>query len=413
MLEDVLDTSGAVYIESLVIKLRDEQLSKSLYDRNRESTTAREKESLRQLHQSLLASKTKSTSSNATKAGARARGLPADDDDGVSSDPSGDEAEDSPLTEDVAATRIGALAKSNAKARRRRKDQAATKAGKWIAHDLAQVKGKEPWEDGGILLGPFVRATGPPGMIGTKLVEDVERKALSDKENKIVIDGDKVVCLKSTTNDDCPAGDDCWRAYCDLKRFKNGLPDPLRDEKSVAKLSKALRIFGIAHGGFKCVAHIAVTERKKMIEKIRASAQGGGPAEPGPEAGNITSRLEQQPRGPPAPGSSQFYNHYDDAGQLPPAPVYKESVVTSGHEGEHPLRKLITGSKPSIIDLRVPGPARPFVSDGTADARAAVARGEALRGHVPSRVKAEDASDDAVVIWAESHGPDRGRLGRV
>ena len=48
-----------------------------------------------------------------------------------------------------------------------------------------------------------------------------------------------------------------------------------------------------------------------MIEKIRASAQGGGVAGPGPEAGNITPRLEQQPRGPPAPGSSQFYNHYD------------------------------------------------------------------------------------------------------
>ena len=50
VLEDVLDTSGAVYIESLVLKLRAEQLSKSLYDRNCESTTAREKESLRQLH---------------------------------------------------------------------------------------------------------------------------------------------------------------------------------------------------------------------------------------------------------------------------------------------------------------------------------------------------------------------------
>ena len=50
VLEDVLDTSGAVYIESLVLKLRDEQLAKSRYDRNRESTTAREKESLRMLH---------------------------------------------------------------------------------------------------------------------------------------------------------------------------------------------------------------------------------------------------------------------------------------------------------------------------------------------------------------------------
>ena len=243
-------------------------------------------------------------------------------------------------------------------------------------------------------------------MTGTKLMEDGERKGLSDKENTIVIDGDKVVCLKSTTNDDCPAGDDCWRAHCDPRRFKNGLPDPLRDEKSVAKLSKALRVFGVAHGGFKCVAHIAVTDRKKMIEKIRASAQGGGLAGSGAEAGNITSRLvcvasASEPRGPPAPGSSQFYNHYDDEGQLPPAAVYEEPVVNSGHEGEHSLRELITGSKPSIVDLRVPGPARPFVSDDdTADARAAVARGEAWRAHVLSRVSSEDASDDAVVIWA-------------
>ena len=405
VLEDVLDTSGGVHIESIVIKLREEQLSKSLYDRNRESTLAREKESLRQLHQSLLTSKTKSTSSSATKAGARARGSPTGDDDGVTSGPSDDEAEGEPLTEDAAAARIGrAVSNSNsAKARRRKRDQAATKAGNWIAHDLALVKGKEPWEDGGILVGPFVRATGPPGMIGTRLMEDGERKGLADKENKIVIDGDKVVCLKSTTNDDCPLGDDCWRAHCDPKRFKNGLPDPLRDEKSVAKLSKALRIFGVAHGGFKCVKHIDVSDRKKMIEKIRASAQGGGLAGPGPEAGNILSPLERhQLRGPPSPGSPQFYNHYDDAGQLPPAPVYEEAVVTSGHEGEQPLRELITGSKPSIVDLRVPAPVRPFggPSDDTADARAAVARGEAWRSHVLSRVEADDASDDAVVMWA-------------
>ena len=90
----------------------------------------------------------------------------------------------------------------------------------------------------------------------------------------------------------------------------------------------------------------------------------------------------------------------DDADRLPPAAVYEEPVVTSGHEGEHPLRELIMGSKPSVVDLRIPGPAWQFEPDGSADARAVVARGEAWRGHVLSRVSADGASEDAVVMWA-------------
>ena len=201
-------------------------------------------------------------------------------------------------------------------------------------------------------------------MVGTRLMDVGEREGL--RECKICVDGDAQVCLKSTTNDGChnSCDADCRFRHLDPARFKNGLPPALATPAMVAKQSKAMRIFGVAHGGFRCVPFVDPGDRVRAIEKLRAMASGGN---------------------------------------LPPA-VY-DSVVTSGEPHEGKLRALITGSAKALTGLCVPGPVKAFDSavgapEDSPDGRSAVERGKAWRAEVVKRVSAEDAKLDAPVMWA-------------
>ena len=237
------------------------------------------------------------------------------------------------------------------------------------------MRDKEVWEAAGLLIGPAVRASGSTALIGTRLMELGEREQLRDPSCQIFAEG-KEVCLQNCTHDGYhtgASGEGCRYPHLDTKLFVNGIPPQLKDANSVGRLPKALTIFGVAHGGFRCVPKIPVEDRVRLIDKIRSTGKGGS---------------------------------LGAAAQLPPLSVAR-AVVTSGHLGESPLRELITGSASTLADLQVPPPKRSHAEaslsgEALADDRSAVARGRAWRAQVARRVDPLDAGDDndAVVMWA-------------
>ena len=141
----------------------------------------------------------------------------------------------------------------------------------------------------------------------------------------------------------------------------------------MGRLPKALKIFGVAHGGFRCVPKIPVDDRARLIDKLRSTGKGG----------SLVAEA-----------------------QLSPLSVVG-AVATSGHLGESPLRELITGSASTLADLQVPPPKRSHADasldgEALADDRSALARGRAWRAEVARRADPSDAGDDndAVVMWA-------------
>ena len=271
------------------------------------------------------------------------------------------------------------------KAQRRRRDTALSAAETWLEHDLVLLRDKECWETAGLLIGPVVRASGNTGLIGTRLMELGEREKLRDPACQICADG-KEVCLKNCTHDGChtgASGEGCRYPHLDPKLFVNGLPPQLKDANCVGRLPKELKIFGVAHGGFRCVPKIPVEDRVRQIDRIRSTGKGGALV----SFGGVETTL----------GASA---------QLPPLSVVG-AVATSGHLGESPLRELITGSASTLADLQVPPPKRPHAEDSLdgealADDRSSVARGQAWRAEVVKRVEPTDAGgdNDVVVMWA-------------
>ena len=198
---------------------------------------------------------------------------------------------------------------------------------------------------------------------------------MRDPSCQICAEG-KEVCLKRQIHDGChtgASGEGCRYPHLDTKLFANGLPPQLKDANAVGRLPKAVKIFGVAHGGFRCVPKIPVDDRARLIDKLRSTGKGG----------SLVA-----------------------AAQLPPLSVVG-AVATSGHLGESPLRELITGSASTLADLQVPPPKRSYAEaslggEALADDRSALARGRAWRAEVARRADPSDADDDnvAVVMWA-------------
>ena len=198
---------------------------------------------------------------------------------------------------------------------------------------------------------------------------------MRDPSCQICAEG-KEVCLKRQIHDGChtgASGEGCRYPHLDTKLFANGLPPQLKDANAVGRLPKAVKIFGVAHGGFRCVPKIPVDDRARLIGKLRSTGKGG----------SLVA-----------------------AAQLPPLSVVG-AVATSGHLGESPLRELITGSASTLADLQVPPPKRSHADasldgEALADDRSALARGRAWRAEVARRADPSDADDDnvAVVMWA-------------